>query len=316
MIPVFDGHCDTLSRCLAAGEGFWENTGQLDLKRAGIFRPYAQFFAVYADCARPGPPPWERFLAQEGLFRREMERWRDRVVHCRTAREAEQAAREGRAAAFLSVEGAELLECSPERLEQAWGMGVRAVNLTWNRANALSGSHRDRPEQGLTPLGRRFVRRMGELGVLADVSHLSQAGFWDVLEETGGPVMASHSDSAGVFFHTRNLTDGQFTAIIKCRGVAGLNLYPPFLGEGAGLEDVVAHLEHFLALGGEESVALGGDWDGVDRLPRGVEDVRGWQLLYEELARRNYPRTLLEKLFYSNMMRIVREVCSMSAQEM
>ena len=316
MIPLFDGHCDTLSRCLETGEGFWENTGQLDLRRAGAYRPYAQFFAIYSDCAKPGPEPWARFLAQEAIFRREMKRWGDRVVHCRTADQAQQAARQGRAAAFLSVEGAELLECSLERLEQAWRMGVRAVNLTWNHANALSGSHRDSPEGGLTPCGRAFVRRMKELGVLVDVSHLSDPGFWDVLEETGGPVIATHSNARAVFFHTRNLTDEQFTAIINSQGVVGLNLYPPFLGEKAGLDQIVAHLEHFLDLGGEDCVALGGDWDGVDRLPRGIEDIDGWRLLYDELERRSYPRALLEKIFYFNMMRIVREVCSMSVQEM
>jgi len=258
---------------------------------------------------------WERFLAQEELFRREMEKNSGRIVQCRTAWEAQRAAREGKAAAFLSVEGAELLECSLERLEQARAMGVRAVNPTWNHANQLSGSHKDRPEQGLTPQGRCFVRRMRALGMLIDVSHLSDRGFWDVLETAPGPVIATHSNARNVFFHTRSLTDEQITAIIDQRGVIGLNLYPCFLGENPDLETAVAHLEHILELGGEHTAALGGDWDGVDHLPRGVQDARGWLDFYRLLQRKNYPEPLLKDLFYNNMMRIVREVCSTSAQE-
>ena len=316
MVPLFDGHCDTLKRCLNTGEGFLSNTGHLDLERMACYAPYAQFFAVFSNSARPGPPMWERFLAQRALLERELEQNRDRMVLCRTAGEAERAAEEGKAAAFLSVEGAELLECSLERLETAHAMGVRAVNLTWNHANAMSGSNCDRPDQGLTGQGRAFAARMRELGILADVSHLSDRGFWDLLEAAPGPVIATHSNARSVFFHTRNLTDEQFTAIIECQGVAGLNLYPCFLGEDPDLDVAAAHLEHFLELGGEKNVALGGDWDGVERLPRGVRDGRGWLDFYRLLRKRNYPEALLEDLFYNNMMRIVREVCSISVQEM
>src|SRR5699024_6221623 len=125
---------------------------------------------------------------------------------------------QGRADALLSVEGAQLLGCDPGRLERAARDGVRVITLTWNRANALSGSHRDHPERGLTEQGRRFVRRMGELGLLVDVSHLSPAGFWDVMELSRRPVLATHSNARAVWEHTRNLTDGQITAIIKNQG--------------------------------------------------------------------------------------------------
>lgn len=315
MVPLFDGHCDTISRCLSTGEGLGENGGQLDLNRAACYAPYAQFFAVFSNSARPGPPMWERFLAQTGLFFREMEQNASRVVHCTTAAQARQAAEQGRAAAFLSVEGAELLDCDVKKLRQAHRMGVRAVNITWNHANALSGSHCDCPEQGLTERGRAFAMEMRRLGVLADVSHLSDPGFWDVLEVTGGPVVATHSNARAVFFHTRNLTDAQFTAIIGCQGTVGLNVYAPFVGRQPDLDTLTAHLEHFLALGGEKNVSLGGDWDGAEQLPRGIRDFTGWLSFYESLLRRNYPEALLRDLFYNNMVRVVSEVCDTSVQE-
>ena len=312
-VELFDAHCDTLSRCARTGEGLRENTGHLDLRRTAAFRPYAQVFALFAD--RDEEEPEAALLAQLALFRREMERNRDVIAPCRTGGEVRAAGLAGKAAALLSAEGGELLGCDPERLPWAREQGVAAVNLTWNHANALSGSHCDRPELGLSPLGVRFVRRLEELGMLPDVSHLSDPGFWDVMEHTAGPVLASHSNARAVFFHTRNLTDGQITAIIDRNGVIGLNLFRDFLGEGTGPDPVIAHLEHMLALGGERSVAIGGDWDGMDRLPPGIRDIRGLEELRERLLRRNYPEALVRDLFYFNMMRIVSERCSTSAQE-
>lgn len=311
MIPLFDAHCDTLSYLLNHSQDtLLRSGGQWDLERLACYAPCAQFFAVFADRAEQGPPMWERFVEQVRLFDQLMKQYPDRITHCRNSLQAEQAVQQGKVAAFLSVEGGELLDCDPEKLRTAWDMGVRAINLTWNHANALSGSNKEEPERGLSPQGRDFVCRMRELGILIDVSHLSDQGFWDVMEVAPGPVIATHSNARSVFFHTRNLTDGQITAIIKGRGVIGLNLYELFVGAPPTCVDtVIAHLEHMLELGGEETVALGGDWDGADPLAGGFTDVSHWKRLYDTLLRRNYPEKLMENLFYNNMMRIVREVC-------
>ena len=162
----------------------------------------------------PSGKPTEFSSEEYALFEREMAANADLAAFCRTGAEAEAAFRSGRRAAFLSVEGAELLDCSLERLEEAHAMGVRAVNPTWNHVNALSGTNAEEPERGLTPQGRVFVRKMERLGMLVDVSHLSDPGFWDVAEELSGPFFASHSNARAVFSHPRNLTDEQFTAII------------------------------------------------------------------------------------------------------
>lgn len=311
MIPLFDAHCDTLSYLLDSPEDtLLHSGGQWDLERLGGYAPCAQFFAVFSDSGEQGLSMWERFLQQIGLFDGLMEQYPDRITHCRNSAQAEQAAKQGKVAAFLSAEGGELLDCDPEKLELAYRMGVRAVNLTWNHANALSGCHMDESERGLSDRGRDFVRKMGELGMLVDVSHLSDPGFWDVMECTSRPVIATHSNARSIFFHTRNLTDEQITAIIKGRGVIGLNLYEAFIGAPpTGVDTAIAHLERMLDLGGEQTVALGGDWDGADPLAGGFRDVSHWSRLYDALLRRNYSKTQIENLFYNNMMRIVREVC-------
>ena len=147
--------------------------------------------------------------------------------------------------------------------------------------------------------------------MLPDVSHLSDAGFWDLAECTNSPIIASHSNSRSVFFHTRNLTDEQFTAIIKKNGIVGLNCYAAFLGEGSvTMDDLRRHLDHFLALGGEKTVALGGDWDGCDRLPAGFAGNWSWLDFYEYLLRANYAEDLLQDLYFNNLMRTVRAVCT------
>lgn len=311
-IDLFDGHCDAVYLRWREGGSLRRNDRQLDLERLGAYRRGAQFFALWCDTAElPGRAPEEILRAQYRLFRRELEENRDVVTLCRTGAEAGAAFAAGKIAAFLSVEGAELLGCGTEGLEEAYALGVRAVNLTWNHANALSGSHLEEPERGLSARGRDFVRRMEALGMLADVSHLSDRGFWDVAELLDGPFFASHSNARSIFFHSRNLTDAQFTAIIDHGGVAGLNLYADFLGERADLDTAIAHLEHWLALGGGASIALGADFDGCGRLPAGIAGVQDMDRLWNRLLQRNYDEALLRALFFENLMRVVNRVCTM-----
>ena len=311
-MDLFDGHCDTILRCYLEGGGLRRQAGHLDLERRRGKGRWAQFFATFGSPEdMPGRSLWEVFLEEYALFRSEVDANADLVVFCRTGAEARAAFAAGKTAAFLSAEGAELLDCDPDKLRLAHRMGVRAVNITWNHPNALSGTNAEERDRGLSEQGRAFVKTMGELGMLVDVSHLSDPGFWDVMEVTDRPVVATHSNARAIFPHPRNLTDAQFTAIINTNGVAGLNMYAGFLGDDPDFDTVVSHLEHFLALGGENNVSMGGDWDGITRMPRGMSGIQDMEKLYEHLLRRNYSESLLEKVFYSNLMRVVNEVCSM-----
>ncbi|WP_294511045.1 dipeptidase [uncultured Intestinimonas sp.] len=311
-MDLFDGHCDTILKCYLEGGGLRRQTGHLDLERRRGKGRWAQFFATFGSPEdMPGRSLWEVFLEEYALFRSEIDANADLVIFCRTGAEAEAAFATGKTAAFLSAEGAELLDCDLEKLRMAHQMGVRIVNITWNHPNALSGTNAEEQDRGLSEQGRAFVNTMGELGMLVDVSHLSDPGFWDVMEITDRPVVATHSNARSVFPHSRNLTDEQFTAIINTNGVAGLNMYAGFLGDDPDFDTVVSHLEYFLALGGEDNVSMGGDWDGITSMPRGMSGIQDMEKLYEHLLRRNYSEALLEKVFYSNLMRVVNEVCSM-----
>lgn len=312
---VFDGHCDTILRAYQDGRGFRKNVGHLDLERMAAHGYWAQFFALFWDQGETPPEPekslWDVFQAEYQVFFKELERNSDILALCRTAGEAELAWKSGKQAAFLSVEGAELLDCDLQKLERAYELGVRAVNLTWNYENALSGSNDQSPEKGLTAQGRAFVEKMQGLGMLVDVSHLSDPGFWDVIDMAKKPIFASHSNSRAVCSHPRNLTDGQFTAIIGNRGVAGLNMCDLFLGPDPDLDTAVAHIEHWLGLGGEKNISLGGDWDGITRPPRGVSGIQNLDKLIERLLGQNYSEDLVKDLLCNNLMRVVSEVCTM-----
>ena len=311
-MDLFDGHCDTVLSCYLEGGGLRRRSGQLDLERRQGRGHWAQFFAIFGSTEdMPGRPLWEVCLEEYALFRGELDSNSDLVSFCRCGAEAEVAISSGKIAAFLSVEGAELLDCDLKKLRLAHRMGVRAVNLTWNHPNALSGTNAQEKERGLSEQGRAFVKTMGELGMLVDVSHLSDPGFWDVMETTTRPVVATHSNARSVFPNPRNLTDEQFTAIIDHGGVAGLNSYGEFLGDRPDVDTVIAHLDRWLALGGAQNISLGGDLDGCSMLPAGFTGVESWELLYERLLQRNYHESLIRDVFFNNLMRVVSKVCIM-----
>ena len=174
----------------------------------------------------------------------------------------------------------------------------------WNNANALCGSCAQEPERGLSARGVEFVARMEELGIHTDVSHISDAGFWDVLRRAKRPVVASHSNARAICPHRRNLTDDMFRAIRDTGGVVGINLYADFVG-GDSMEQLIAHIERFLSLDGEKTVALGGDLDGCEALAAGFSGVQDVAKLYQALEERGYPQTLLEDIFWNNWRRIL-----------
>ena len=226
------------------------------------------------------------------------------AVLCRSGAEADAAAESGRTAAFLSVEGADLLDCDTEKLRQAAAWGVRLVNPVWNNANALSGSCADDPDRGLSGRGRGFIREMERLGIYADVSHLSDPGFWELYRMTERPIVASHSNARALCSQRRNLTDDMFRAIRDTGGVVGLNLYRGFVG-GASMDALVDHVEHFLHLDGEKTLCIGGDLDGCEALAAGMNGAEDVPQLYEALEEQGYGKALLEDIFWNNLRRLL-----------
>lgn len=298
-IPLFDAHCDTGTVMLDTGSSLRKNGAHLDITRAMKFAPYAQVFAIWA-------MPGRKRIFEDTIevLKRSFSECEDVITLCRSAEDAVRAAAAGKAAAFISLEGADAIDCDIKRLRSAYDDGLRIVHLCWNFDNALCGAAMD-SGGGLTDMGRDFIEAAWDLGVLIDMSHISEAAFWDVIKLAKRPVIAGHSNSKALCDHARNITDEQFKAIAGLHGCVGVNLCPDFLGLNRDIGAIAEHIEHFLALGGEEAVCIGADWDGVDELPTGITGIQDMDKLYELLLRRGYSEGLVRDVFYNNLMRLI-----------
>lgn len=299
MIPLFDCHCDTISRVIAEGGSLRKNGFHTDLERLHKFAPCAQVFAV---CAETLDQPVEKADAMLRRLSQEIEENSDIVMLCLNFHDIKKAAESGKVAVFISIEGCEQISS----LESAYQNGVRVLHPTWNFDNELCGAAMG-SGKGLTEKGRAFVKKAQHMGFALDMSHISERGFWDTLEACEKPVIAGHSNARAICNVPRNLTDEQFNALVDVGGGAGINLYPEFLGLGKDINAVIAHIEHFLSLGGERSVFLGCDFDGIDSTPTGLDGVQKLDKLYNELLERNYPEALVRALFWDNLYDIMEK---------
>lgn len=292
-LPYFDAHCDTLSRCLQTGDSLYRNNGQFDLERQARYSPAGQIFAIFHNYkGRTAQTISSQYIRQAALFAQWKQHWPVALGQ-----------------GYLSVEGSELLGCYPDNLDIAHQDGVCAINLTWNYANAISGSHCDQPERGLSPLGVAFVRKAFALDILMDISHLSDQGVSDLYilaQEAHKPIIASHSNSRAVYGHSRNITDQQFAMVRDSGGFVGINLYNAFCGTDNSMDALMAHFDHFLSLDGEDTVALGSDWDGNIVGPEDITHVGMMYRLAEAFYKRNYPQALVEKIFYHNLATVLQ----------
>jgi membrane dipeptidase len=305
---VVDAHCDTLLRMVERDERLDSAGGHLDLPRLLASPVALQWFAVYVEPGLGEDRGLRRALQMIGRFWQEMEAHADRLRPVRTVEDLE-ALDDEHVGALLTLEGGDILGDTPELLDLLFRLGVRALMLTWNGRNRLADGAGDATSGGgLSALGREVVARAQALGVLLDVSHLADAAFWDLLGRTQGPVVASHSNARAVTAHPRNLSDDMIRAIAQRGGVIGINFHAGFLtAEGpASLDDLFRHMDHLLAVGGEDAVGFGSDYDGIPQAPVGLPDVAAFGELLEAMARRGFPTRVIEKVAGENFRRVLR----------
>lgn len=305
--PIFDLHCDTAYALLSREDRMVDkrlksNNLHIDLERAAKLPGYCQCFACFTTPLEQLPPK----MTVVDLFERELNGILNEigknpdVMQQAFSPEDIRANREkGIMSAVLTIEGPAGFGFDPGLLEMLYAVGFRISTLGWNEDNPLSGSHKT--GNGLTDLGREYVRECQRLGILVDVSHLSDRGFWDIMEMTQAPVIASHSNSRTVWDTSRNLTDDMFCAICQTGGVAGINLYTEFLGERATLDTVCDHVFRFLEMDPEgEHIALGGDLDGCEELPVGFTGVESYSALAQRLLQRGAGEKIVQNICWNN----------------
>lgn len=309
--PVFDLHCDTALRLLGddlnqAGS-LAENSGHIDLNRAEALAGYCQCFACFTTPLMEEEQhvfPVVVFEREIATIQREIDRNKRKIALAYNAQDVRANQEKGKMSAILTIEGPAGFGFDPELLEPMYQAGFRISTLGWNERNPLTGSHVT--GGGLTDLGRAYVRNAQAQGILVDVSHISDEGFWDIMEMTQGPVIASHSNSRAVCDHSRNLTDDMFRAIRDTGGVAGINQYGAFLGENPSLDTVCDHILHFLELDPEGThIALGGDLDGCDALAEGFEGIESYPALANRLLERGLTEDMVRNIYWNNALGVM-----------
>ncbi|EPR13533.1 dipeptidase [Ruminiclostridium papyrosolvens] len=306
-----DAHCDTITTIMKTGGALKSNTGHIDLDRLKKYDSFVQFFAAFIAPEQAKMGALRRTLDIIDKLYREIEINNNDIMLCRNYNDIVNAISSRKVAAVLTIEGGEALEGSLSVLRMLYQLGVRAITLTWNFRNQIADGVADEVTNGgLTPFGRQVVAEMNRLGMMVDVSHLSEAGFWDVINLSSAPIIASHSNAKKICGHSRNLTDEQLLALKKNGGVTGINLYPFFIiNDGkAEIKHVISHIEHIVGLTGEDTLGLGADFDGIDETPAGLEGVQCFPDLINELLKLNYSESLINKIAGENFLRVIKTV--------
>lgn len=305
----FDLHCDTILGCLRGDVPLAENEMHIDLKKAETIGAYVQCFAVFIPDKFRGEEAFDLFCRAADRLALEIERNSARLSALRRPGDLCKLESSGGCGAVLTIESGAALGRRLENVEELKKRGVRMCTLTWNGENELGQGLFAENKVGLTSFGKDAVKAFESAGIIVDISHASPKLFWDVAEIAHKPLVASHSNSLSLCSFPRNLTDQQFEAIKNSGGLVGLNFCPDFLndkGEEASMDDVLRHAEHFLSLGGEDTLAMGSDFDGTE-LPKDMEDgLSAIPRLYE-LFLRHYSQELTDKIFYDNAARFFQE---------
>ena len=283
--------------------------GHLDVPRMIEGGVSCQVFAVSSERSRIPAFPLRTAIMMVERFHRECESI-PQLEPVTSYKEIIDAKRRGKVSGMLSIEGADVIEGRIEMFGVFHRLGVRMVGLVHSLRNQLADGVTDRRTGGgLSELGVQAVEELDRLGMIIDISHLNDEGFWDVMEHTRNPVIASHSNAREVCGHPRNMTDEMIQALAENGGVMGMNFAPSFVHPvEATLRGVVDHIDHIVNLVGPDHVGLGSDFDGIPYTPKGLEDVSRMPDITRELVKRGYEKETIMKTLGGNHLRLIREI--------
>lgn len=328
-----DMHCDTLLYGVGKGlnDIYEMPEAMLDIKRLKQADVLCQFLAVFfpprPDMLTPEqraerlklrpqmPPDEELFSKAVKLMQDSMAAHKDIIRQAYNYEDVMKNKEQGLVSGVLTIEDGRIVNGSFDRLEQLAKTGVRAIALTWNYENCFGAPNSKDPKimsKGLTAFGKEAIEAMNELGILVDVSHLSDGGFYDVAKISKKPFVATHSDCRALAAHPRNLTDEMIRILAEKGGVSGINFAPAFLDDTPGNEesrvsDMVRHVKHFIEVGGEDCVGIGTDFDGI-RGHLEVGEPGQLALLFDALENAGITPRQIDKIASGNVLRVMKEV--------
>ncbi len=312
---ICDCHCDTLTELYNKNASLYENEQHFDIKRQIALGGGLQFCAIYV--------PTEVFRYQGGLrytlclldkYNQEIKKLHENGIDVLQVRTAEDAGNvlKHKAATLLAIEEGGAIDGSLEALRCLYELGVRAMTLTWsNRNDIADGINEEATGSGLTLFGKQVVAEMNRLGMLVDVSHISTAGFWSVIETSTKPIIATHSNAKSLCAHPRNLNDEQIKALAQNGGLAGITFAGQFLEEdwrNACIESVYKHIDYMLNLiGNDDHIGFGSDFDGISHPPYNIQGVQDYKPLIEYLSK-YYSEETINKITHQNVINLLQKV--------
>lgn len=312
---ICDCHCDTLTELYNKNASLYENEQHFDIKRQIALGGGLQFCAIYV--------PTEVFRYQGGLrytlclldkYNQEIKKMHENGIDVLQVRTAEDAGNvlKHKAATMLAIEEGGAIDGSLEALRCLYELGVRAITLTWsNRNDIADGINEEATGSGLTLFGKQVVAEMNRLGMLVDVSHISTAGFWSVIETSTKPIIATHSNAKSLCSHPRNLNDEQIKALAQNGGLAGITFAGQFLEEdwhNACIESVYKHIDYMLNLiGNDDHIGFGSDFDGISHPPYNIQGVQDYKPLIEYLSK-YYSDETINKITHQNVINLLQKV--------
>jgi membrane dipeptidase len=348
-----DTHIDVAQRVLIEGVDLANRLkdGMVDIPRLKEGGMNAPFFALWVPTYYKGSEAVRRTLDLRDAMQTLLDKHPDLIELAVTAADVERITKTGKIAAILSLEGGHQIDNDLAVLRMYQRMGIRAMTLTHFRNTDWADSSTDKPvHNGLTPFGKQVVKEMNRIGMIVDVSHVSDKTFYDALAASSKPVIATHSSSRALNDMPRNMTDDMMRALAKNGGVVSINFYPSFLSSkdaaagkklissqtsaepnvtGAALDeyarkahfaelrsmkpalatidDVVAHVDHAVKVAGIDHVGIGSDYDGIDSVPKGMEDISKMPKLAAALKKKGYSDADIQKIWSGNVLRVMRE---------
>lgn len=320
-MKLIDMHCDTVGKIMILDKqgDFLENHCSVSIPEMKKADSLAQFFACFT-CLKDHVDNggyekcYKQALDMIDFIKNQTTVYANDIALACSYDEIVKNQTDGKISAIITIEEGGILNNKMERLETLYEKGVRLMTLMWNYENCLGyPNSKDCLEmrKGLKTFGIEAVKRMGELGMIADVSHASDGSFWDVIKYAKGPIVASHSNCRSLCDHPRNLSDEMIRALAEKGGVCGLNLYGVFLGtqNESKLEEMAAHMLHMINVGGIESAAIGTDFDGFRGMDiMDISKLSEMERLWYLLKKKGLSEEQLEMIWNRNVLRVLKEI--------
>ena len=304
---MIDLHCDTISLLEKSGNraNLRKNKFSVDIEKLKKNKSIAQFFALFINLEEH-KDPWKHFENLYSRFVKEIEDNKNEII---LVKNYEEMKNNKKISAFLTVEEGGIIGDDLERLDTLYNLGIRLITLTWNYKNSIGYPNIDGHNKGLTKFGKKVIEIMNHKGMIIDVSHLSDKGFYDVASISKKPFIASHSNARSITNHPRNLTDEMLRIIGLKNGVVGINFCPIFVNDNeiSSIDSLVKHMLHIINIAGIDTMAIGTDFDGIKGNLE-IKDISQMYLLIDALKKSGLSENEIDKIWYKNATRIIKEI--------